>query len=126
MSGVHPEMTPEQRRYKARKVRAMTEVGDNPKSLTEAADTHKISRSTAYRIIEELKTWEAEHTFEQEMADIDAQLRTLGQTWATCTKGRWLLCSGKLLLAYAKREFNPDESISVVRPVVTQVDSLLD
>lgn len=98
------QMTPAERRYKARKIRALCQVGDRPKTMTEAADIQGVSRTWAYRILEELHTWEDKATFKQEIADIDTQLRRLGSSWAACDGTKWFLTSGKLTIAYAKGE----------------------
>ncbi len=103
------EMTEAERRYKARKIRGLINTGDKPKTMIEAADIQKVSRPTAYRILAELDAWESTKTLEQEVTDIDAQLRTMphGKSWAQCDKSKWYLASGRLLLAYAQGEYDP-------------------
>ena len=108
-------MNQNERRYMARKLRGLISVGDKPKTMAEACDIRKISRPTGYRILEELELWESKHTHDQEIADISTQLGTIkpGLTWATCDKSKWFLTSGKLTLAYAQGDFNPDVNIAV-------------
>jgi hypothetical protein len=107
-----------QRRYVARKLRGLLNIGDKPKTMAEACEIRKISRTQAYRILEELELWESKHTHDQEIADISTQLGTIkpGLTWATCDTSKWFLTSGKLTLAYAQGDFDPNLNIAVSTP----------
>lgn len=83
--GYMTQMTPTERRNKARKIRALTEVGDRPKTMTEASTIQEVSRTWAYHIMEELSVWEAKATRKQIETDdaVAAQIRRLGPSCTT-------------------------------------------
>ncbi len=109
-------MTPFEARCKARKIRGLCQVGDRPHTMSEAADIQHVSRSTAYRILQELIDWEAIATFAEEIADIDKQLREMpstgGRGWYELAEAhdaaRFHLASGKLTMAYMRNELPPE------------------
>ena len=105
MSGKLFAMNEVQRRAKARCIRALIQMESPQTSMTEACDKHKISRTTGYRILEELIAWEQTATPQTEAAEIMAQTR---QT--TYHPNLWLLVSGKTLMAYMQGQdgFGPE------------------
>ena len=99
-------MSAAQRRAKARCIRALIQI-ENPKtSMTDAAAKHKVSRAYAYRLLEELRVWEAKAAFEQEAKEILAQLAHI--THGAYDPYMWLLASGKMTRAYAQGDISTE------------------
>lgn len=90
------QMSEIKRRSKARCIRALTQM-DPPKTVDEAALAHNVSRTTAYRIVEELEAWEKTATYQDEADEILAQTKR-----ATYDPYLWLLTSSKMLMAYSQ------------------------
>jgi hypothetical protein len=88
------KLTEIQRRAKARCIRALTQM-EPAHTVDQAAEKHHVSRTTAYRIIEELEAWERTAIPQMEAAEILAQTRQTAYH-----PNLWLLTSGKLTLAY--------------------------
>lgn len=104
------DTTPFENRCKARKIRGLCQTGDKPHTLAEAADIQHVSRSTAYRILQDLHTWEAKTTLAEEIADLDKQFRAMphGKGFYEVGGDFVFLCSGRLALAYMRGELPPE------------------
>jgi hypothetical protein len=106
------------RRAKARKMRGMMRDDPQPQ-LTDVLNTHVVSRPTYYRLLAELEAWEAKATPEQEAAEINAMYPERSST-------KWILISGKALLAYAKGEIDDVLHGKHQSIAVEPTDELLD
>jgi hypothetical protein len=69
--------------------------------MSRAAKAWKVSRATAYRILKELDVWEDKATDAQQAAEINA-------AYPKYDSMKWMLCSGKMLTAYARGEIDAD------------------
>ena len=89
--------TPWERRMTARHVRRHVRTG---MSMTNAAELEQTSRAAAYRFLAELEEWESKATDIMEAAEINGW-------YPPYVPDKWLMCSGRLLTAYAKGEADP-------------------
>ena len=67
------QMTPFERRAKARIIRTLIHAGDEPMSMTAAAKSENVSRAWAYRILQELHAFEQKH-FKESILEYEAEL----------------------------------------------------
>jgi hypothetical protein len=109
-------MDAQERRRKARNIRALSRIDNSAdrKTIDEIIVIHKISKTNAYRILAELEEWETNSTFAQEAADI-------ALSYPKYSTKKWLLVSGKMLLAYIQGEI----SASVMGSSAPEQDDLL-
>jgi hypothetical protein len=99
------QLTPIERRMKARFIRYLAERTET-RTMEEAAIVHHVSRAYAYQILKELDKWESTHTFEQEADEINNYRfgDSKAITWEGMGPEKWLLMSGRAIHAYASRE----------------------
>ncbi len=109
------QMTPFERRDKARCIRGMIRT---EKTMAQAHTAHKVSRAHAYRMLEELEAWETAATFEQEAAEVN-------QIFPKYDSAKWLMVSGRMLTAYAKGEIDASLLGQRERPEDIGIDPLL-
>lgn len=84
------------RRAKARCIRALCQM-EPAHTVEQAAEKHKVSRATAYNLVNELEVWEETATPQDEAREIMAQTRL-----KTYDPHVWLLTSGNLTMGYAQ------------------------
>lgn len=92
-------MTPECRRIKARKCRAMVRLGDW--EIAQVAEAHKITRAYVYHIVAELEAWEETTSQEVQIAEVNHQ-------FPEYDPGKWLLVSTPIMLKYVRGEIEVD------------------
>jgi hypothetical protein len=98
MSDWKKQMGPRTRRKLARVMRAKLRQEPAP-SMTDVAAASGVSRTYAYKLVEELETWESKVTFKEEAADLAA---------VRYEPLMWMFMSGPMIMANIQGEIGND------------------
>jgi hypothetical protein len=93
------QMTPFQRRMKARRIRFFERWQKCEETREQLAERFNVSRIYSYVLTAELEAWETTATYQQQADDI----RTIPK-YREYKAWLWFLCSGPMILAYKSGE----------------------
>jgi hypothetical protein len=113
-------LDPLRRRHKARKIRAMVRMENPKRSMVEACEIQKVSRTQGYRLWEELHGWEKATPLADQLREIEHMFRVNGVDPADPLK--WLFASGDVIMAHVRG----DDAALTATPIEPAKDPMCD